>query len=308
MISVIVPVYNVQSFLKDCVDSIINQTFKNMEIILVDDGSTDDCPFICDEYLKKDNRVKVIHKKNGGLSDARNAGIDIAAGEYITFIDSDDVLEDTMLAYLYELISNAKADMSVCQSMRIDEYGVPLNDKVPVKKDRIIVGNEECMHDFLAANDLGTVAWGKLYKRDLFEDIRYPVGKYHEDVFTTYRLVAKCNRIAIGYEQLYLYRERNQSITQQSFSKKHLDGIYGKLEQAEFIRKNYAHESESLLSSGIIYSANQCLRRIMLSDYRDKDTDVFLQQIYRQYTLSAMTSNLTFFLRFLHVWHVLIFS
>ena len=149
LISVIVPIYNVEQFLRPCVDSILNQTYSNLQIVLVDDGSTDSCPTICDEYASQDDRIFVIHKSNGGLSEARNVGIDIARGSYITFIDSDDVIAVDMIEYLYALLRISNADISVCQRADIDEAGVDIAvHKKMLKEDYILSNNKACMRDF----------------------------------------------------------------------------------------------------------------------------------------------------------------
>ena len=235
LVSVVVPVYNVENYIGYCIKSIINQSYKDLDIILIDDGSTDTSGQICDEWAKSDDRISVIHKTNGGLSDARNVGIDIATGEYITFIDSDDYILPTFIEYLYNLISKNNADISVCQLINVDESNSVISSGgEPL--DKIVRGNSDCMKEYLSSASIDTVAWRKLYKKELFKpDIRYPVGKYHEDVWTTYKLIAQCKTIAIGSNALYAYRQRTGSIVNSSFSPKHLDSVYGAIERQKFI-------------------------------------------------------------------------
>ena len=282
LISIIVPVYNVEQYLRDCIESIINQSYRNLQIILVDDGSLDDCPRICDEYACKDHRIEVIHKENGGLSDARNVGVDQACGKYISFVDSDDRIAEDMIESLYDRIVGVKADMSVCQRFLIGESGDIKDDDKALFEDYVVYGNKECVHDFMSSKGIDTVAWGKLYRTELFQDIRYPKGKYHEDVFITYRLVAKSNVIAVSGEKKYCHRIRNASITQSSFSSKHLDAVIGKCEIANFMEVNYPSELV-YAQAGIVYAANQCVWRMGISHCFNKQYMNFLQSKYRSF-------------------------
>lgn len=260
LVSIVIPIYNVEEFLRECLETVINQTYKNLEIILSDDGSTDGCPQICDEYQKRDNRIKVIHKKNGGLSDARNAGIEIATGQYISFIDSDDFIELDMIEYLYHLIQVVDADFSCCQRKNINENGIEIPNTA-VYSNNVIRGNDECMKGFFMNPGIDTVAWGKLYRIDLFKTIRYPYGKYHEDVYTTYKVIAESNCISIGFEKKYYYRLRKVSISNSSFKMRHLDAIEANIERSRFIMKNYP-ELKIYANAGIIYATNQCVLKL----------------------------------------------
>ncbi|MBR6253598.1 MAG: glycosyltransferase [Clostridia bacterium] len=211
LISVVVPIYKVEDYIHKCLDSIINQTYKNLEIILVDDGSPDNCPLICDEYAKKDSRIKVIHKKNGGLSDARNSGIRLAKGQYIGFVDSDDYLDLDMFEYLYTLLNKYNADISTCGYR---DVGIIENDGI-VPNIETELDRTEALK-LLATNGLlKDYAWNKLYKLNLFLDnrIEYPSGKVMEDIATTYKLIEKSNKVVLGNRCLYNYLRRSGSIT-----------------------------------------------------------------------------------------------
>ena len=219
IISVIVPVYKVEQYLKKCLDSILNQSFKDFELILVDDGSPDNCPNICDDYAKSDSRIKVIHKENGGLSSARNAGLDYvfanSNSEYISFVDSDDYVDVFFLEKLYSSIE--KCDMSVCFYHIFGEKKTASS----FKPQKIVVDNNE----FCKIADDGIysiVAWNKLYKKEILRNIRYPIGKNHEDEFIIHRIVGKCTKISFIPDKLYYYRQRLGSITENetSFEKK----------------------------------------------------------------------------------------
>ena len=202
LISVVIPVYNVERYLSKCLESIYKQSYRNLEIILVDDGATDQCPKICDEYARMDKRAVVIHKKNGGLSDARNVGIQNAKGKYLVLIDSDDYVSENYIEYLYNLLIKDNVDMSICQINNTDEVGIPWKNQAQYQ-DCLVNGNEKCMYAFFTNPAIGAEACRKLYKLELFRDIQYPVGKYHEDMYTTYLLISKCSRVSIGKEQYY---------------------------------------------------------------------------------------------------------
>ena len=179
LVSVIVPIYMVEKYICECVNSIILQSYKNLEIILVDDGSPDRCPEICDEYAKQDSRIKVIHKPNGGLSDARNAGIEIAEGEYLSFVDSDDVIHHEMIEVLMQpLIENKELKMSACQCLYFNDGDI--FDTTQEIKPMVIID-----YNVFFTKKLWVTAWGKIYKKELFREIKYPVGRIHEDEFIT---------------------------------------------------------------------------------------------------------------------------
>ena len=281
-ISVVVPVYNVSKYLPTCLDSIVNQTYEDLDIIVVDDGSTDDCPRICDEYGQRDTRIRVIHKTNGGLSDARNVGIEHAKGQYITFVDSDDVIAPDMVAYLYDLLVKYDADMSSCQMMRIEEKGERIQDAHDVDDQFIQGGTEVCMEAFLTNSNFNAVAWSKLYKTSMFRDVKFPKGKWHEDVFTTYRLVAQCQRIILGSEQKYLYRYREGSIMTVFFKPSHMDAIEGKKAQNSFVESCFPSLAK-YSRAGIVYAANVCSLRMARSGDIHASYVKEMQSLYRRY-------------------------
>ena len=222
LISVIVPIYNVEKYLKKCVDSIIAQTYTNIEIILVDDGSPDNCGVICDEYEKKDNRIRVIHKKNGGLSDARNAGLDICRGEYISFIDSDDFVAP----YFLEMLYNAITQNNTCISLITHAVNF-LDNKKFENNITFSKGLTDCKIKCVSAYEiLESLMYQKvlcgaqfyLYKREIFDNLRFPLGCLYEDLATTYKAIIKSNKIAIVDSDVYAYRVRNDSILRKPFN------------------------------------------------------------------------------------------
>lgn len=239
LISIIVPVYKVERYLKRCIDSILNQTFSDFELILVDDGSPDNSGKICDEYETKDTRIRVIHKTNGGLSEARNYGIDCARGDYLCFIDSDDFVHCQYLEILYSILENSGADMSICgyslyhdsDTLNTEKYGLD----IPYKEF-----SDELLYDEPFINHKWTnlvCAWNKLYHRDLFKEIRYPVGKIHEDNFTYYKLMDKAKKVVYTDEKLYYYYMSENSISRSGFTDKRLHILQAYQEQIEYFKK-----------------------------------------------------------------------
>ncbi len=239
-ISVIVPIYNVENYLKECVDSLLVQSYDNLEILLIDDGSKDKCPTICDEYAQKDNRIKVVHKTNGGLSDARNEGLRRATGEYIGFVDSDDWIEPNMYSLLMEGIIKDQADISICGYYRsyvdkeekcVDCYNGSLGAKETLTK--LFEGVE--IHDHSVT---------KLYKKELWDDIFFPVGKLYEDIRTIYKVIARSNRVSIVGEALYHYRQREGSLIRSGFALNKMQWIES---IDEIMNSSIAQESETFI-------------------------------------------------------------
>ena len=282
LVSVVIPVYNVEQFLPACLDSVLEQTHENLEILLVNDGSRDGSGQICEDYAARDSRIRLIHQENQGLSGARNTGIRAATGKYITFVDSDDAIHRDMVRYLLKLMQGHQADLSACQKQPIREDGTPIRDD-SAALSRVLEGTDACMDALVRSGDLEVCAWGKLYRTEMFREVTYPLGKYHEDVFTTYRLAAQCSRIAIGSRKLYQYRQRGGSIMHESFSLKHLDGIEGYMQQLKFVRKHFPGLSIAA-QARILWAVNSCAMRLARSDKRDEQVTAQLQQHYRRYT------------------------
>ena len=268
-ISVIVPVYKVEEYLDQCIQSIIDQTYSQLEIILVDDGSPDQCPQMCDEWALRDERIKVIHKPNGGLSDARNAGLDICTGEYIAFVDSDDWIKPEMYQKLLDAAVRENADICSCSIIRC--Y---INKNVNIGPKAYGVGNSEKMLDLLYSDSVFPVcAWNKLYKRYLWENFRYPVGKICEDAFTTYLLLHKAERIVQITDALYCYRIRPRSIMTSAFSYKSMDEEEAWRKNYEFIRENYPRLYRKAYSF-YLQSVNVLIHRIK-REQRDQFKDEY---------------------------------
>lgn len=209
LISIIIPIYNVEPYLDRCINSILAQTYTNIEIILIDDGSSDNSPQICEDFARKDERVVVIHKKNGGQAEARNQGIDICKGDYISFVDSDDWVEPTYVDRLLKIAQNADADIAICELKRVYSY----EDEKITQKNCLqnYTPNEAVRRLFFKreVSFIGPVC--KIYKRHLFNSIRFPVGKFHEDEFFTYKVFDNATKIIYTSEILYYYYQRADS-------------------------------------------------------------------------------------------------
>lgn len=235
LISVIVPVYRVEPYLDRCVQSIVDQTYKNLEIILVDDGSPDCCPEKCDKWAVQEPRITVIHKKNGGLSDARNAGLARASGKYICFIDSDDWIAPQFLEILYFAIAKYNCDLAECDFLRTTGT-VP--DPLTYEFKTEIRDTEQAMELHLKDTMFRQVVWNKLYRRKLVT-VLFEKGKYHEDVFWTYQILAKCQRLAHVDAPLYYYFQRSDSIMGETYSLKRLDAVEGAEQRCLFINERF---------------------------------------------------------------------
>ena len=209
LISIIIPIYKVEQYLRRCLDSVVNQTYANLDIILVDDGSPDNCPQICDDYAAKDNRIAVIHKKNGGLSDARNAGLDICKGKFISFVDSDDWIDLNYVKVLFDLLTATNTDISIGNFFKTD--GTKKAPTFPIQH-RTLNPTEAIIYCTRGSSPAFAISCSKLYKKELFDNLRFPVGKYHEDEFTTYLLFYKSASIAYTSQVLYYYYSRETSI------------------------------------------------------------------------------------------------
>ena len=222
LISVIVPVYNVERSLDRCVRSITEQTYRHLEIILVDDGSPDECPRMCDEWAGQDDRIRVVHKPNGGLSDARNAGLNVMHGDFVAFVDSDDYVEPDYVDSLY--VGIADADMSVCSIICEDSAGKLRKGSEPITEKRSAVSSEEYLRHALLDWRL-VVACNKLYAASIWNQLRFPVGRVHEDEYVLHQVVGRCKNINVLPDGLYHYVSTDNSITHSGFSIRNLDRL-----------------------------------------------------------------------------------
>ena len=236
-ISVIVPVYKVEPFLDRCVQSIVDQTYSNLEIILVDDGSPDNCPAMCDAWAAKDSRIKVIHKVNGGLSDARNAGMSIATGELIGFVDSDDWIASDMYQHLYNLMVKDDSDIAACGVEMVWENGTL--PRMLTKPGSCVLNKDEAMQAIIEENWLKHPVWYKLYKTALIQNIPFLVGKYHEDVFWSYQAIGAAQRISVTDYIGYFYRQRSGSIMGEEYTLKRLDAVEATVDWCAYVEEKF---------------------------------------------------------------------
>lgn len=236
LISIIIPVYQAEPYLKQCIESVTEQTYSNLEIILVDDGSPDRCPQICDEFATKDARIKVIHKTNGGISDARNVGVSTATGEWIAFVDSDDYVEPNLIERLYNAAIAEKADMSVCNALFFDNKRNFFTPEWFIVDDGLLHGL-----DVLKSGHIPTplvVPWCKLYRRAIFETVYYPVGRIHEDEAIAHQVLYMCDKIVCLDQKLYYYRQNPNGITKKAFNINRLDAILALADRVHYYQSH----------------------------------------------------------------------
>lgn len=295
LISIVVPVYNVEKYVKYCVESIVNQKYNNLEIILVDDGSTDNSGKICDEYSKLDNRIKVIHKENGGLADARNVGISYATGEYIGFVDSDDYIHPDFYQTLYDLLLDNNADISECQFLRIavekieDAKNILDSENSKVVNEYKIEKNIDALRNLygprLKPYIQKVVVWNKLYKKSLFNDVEFPVGKLHEDEFTTYKILSKCTNIVSTNLYLHGYMQTKNSIMRNVIKQKRIDDNLGAYEEAvKFFDKLGNYEIENKVLRRYMENCVELAGKVFKEESDDKEQKlVGLTDKYKEY-------------------------
>ena len=238
-ISIIIPIYNVDKYLSACIETVIHQTYQNLEIILVNDGSTDACPQICDDYAAKDQRIIVIHKKNGGLSDARNAGMKLATGDYISFVDSDDLLSLDFYQNLLNALTRNDADIAECGFFKFGkdiEFNIEVADTENADAE---IFNTETALELLIKDYVNPMVWNKLYRKEVLKDLEFPVGKIHEDVFWTYRVVGNAKKIVKIKNKMYGYRQQLDSISGKKYSLLRLYAVEALEERIEYMKDNF---------------------------------------------------------------------
>ena len=261
LISVVVPVYNVERFLEKCITGIINQTYTNFELILVDDGSTDQCPEICNRFADKDQRIRVIHKENGGLSSARNKGIELVNGNYVTFIDSDDWIDSRYLEYLYKLVVNNAAQISVCDLYDSIDGDMPHCSLAAEE----VLNAESALELMFYQTGFTNSASGKMFVKDLIPYLTFPVGKFHEDLWTIYKAIAHADTVAYGRSSLYCYLHHNGGISHSHiFDKNTADLIEGINEIETYISYSFPKIIKSVHSRKF-----SCIAQILFSQYNN---------------------------------------
>ncbi|PXV91460.1 glycosyl transferase family 2 [Lachnotalea glycerini] len=269
LISVIVPIYNVEKYIHRCLDSILRQTYKNLEIILIDDGSTDQSANICEEYKKKDERIQCIHKINGGLSEARNVGMRHATGIYMTFIDGDDYIALDYVEYLFSLLSKYAADIAVCNYQKVLENQNIIDQE---REKVIILLGDEGLENLLYQKYYTMSAWAKLYKREMINSIEFPVGKVHEDVGTVYQFLSNSKKTVFGSKKKYGYVQREKSIINSEFKLNKMDYIEFTKQILQFVES----EKKTLYRAAVSRHFSACFQ-IIIQIPKDK------KQFYEAY-------------------------
>lgn len=255
LISVIVPVYGAEKFLDRCIKSIINQTYKNLEIILVDDGSKDNSPIICDKWSKIDNRIRTIHQTNQGVSKARNTGLENIKGEYFIQIDSDDYIDENMIERMYNQMIIDGTDLVVCDFEKGSEEEYVFDESINGLCE--IINSEEALHRIY--NDSHSilryvVPWGKLYKKELFDGIQYPVGKIFEDIYVTHHVLGRCSKISVIDNKLVYYYQNSESIMNKKFHIGKLDYLDALLDRIQFFENKDMNDLQNIAYDEYLHS------------------------------------------------------
>lgn len=282
LVSVIVPVFRVEKYLDKCVGSIVGQSYKNLEIILVDDGSPDNCGVICDKWSRTDNRIIVIHKQNGGLSDARNAALDIMSGQYVTCVDSDDYISPIYIEKMMRAIIATKADIAVCNYNFCSEKSGKVKIAFPHEKSMKVYERYDALKALLYQRSMETGAWGKLYLSILFKDVRYPKGRLFEDICTTYLTYMKADKVVLVPEALYYYILRDTSIMGQPFSSKKMDAVFMAEKMLIGVRKT---REECLIKAAICRYVSMCFNTIFLTPRKSEEEYYIFNEILKYRTV-----------------------
>lgn len=291
MVSIIIPVFNTCVFLEETLESVIHQTYSNLDIIIIDDGSNDGSDVICDDYAAMDGRIRVIHQQNQGLSSARNLGLELAKGDYIAFIDSDDAYNHDFIKLMIQNMIYDKADIVVCRytiHRTIQKMNSTKYEGIFPTLSKTIYDNKSALHA-LAEFSISSAVWNKIYKRELWEDIRFPIGKVHEDIDTIFRVINKCERMSIIESPLYMYRKRPESITDKITSQFIYDYISASSHFIDFIDKNIPTlftlkdlniRKQSQLQHLIGYTINYLCRNTTIQSDVYHDLKIRIKQLY----------------------------
>ena len=289
LVSVVIPVYNVEKYVEKCLDSVINQTYQNLEIIIVNDGSTDNSLSVCQKKKLSDSRIKLINKENGGLSSARNAGIECAQGEFICFIDSDDWIELDYIEVLLNGMENTNVDISVIQMIKVKDFNkIAFQSESQTKWD--IFERETAMRELFSSNLIGYSANNKLYRISLFKSIRYPEGMLMEDKGTTYRLIDSSTKVAVNGSTKYHYYLRDNSILRKDFNQKNFDSFIIHEEILNFMDEHYPSISPKV-KSRYVYEAIRMMMRMIESNYTSKLDYTKCMDIVEKYQSEVLNDN-----------------
>lgn len=279
-ISVIVPIYNVEKYIGRCVESILNQTYKNIELILVDDGSTDRSGKICDEFSENDKRIQVLHNHNRGVSEARNAGLETMSGDYVMFVDSDDWIDPFMIEKMYRTLKKYDTELVVCEPIYAYETHI---SNPNLSGESFLLDNEEALKLLVEDRRFRSVLWNKLYAKRLWQDIRLPKGKHYEDVRTIYKIYELCEKIAFLEQGLYYYFQRDQSIVHSSKIDSYLELVDAVEERKKNLEVKYPDMrpqlAASVVSAVLIVYREAGIHQIKM----EKDTENLLNKKVKMY-------------------------
>jgi glycosyltransferase involved in cell wall biosynthesis len=285
LVSIIVPIYKVEKYMERCVESIITQTYKNIEIILIDDGSPDKCPQICDHYMEKDKRIKVIHQQNKGLSGARNSGLRIMTGQYVMFVDSDDVIHHYMVEHLVGVIKKYNADMVICN---FEEFNNINKIVMNIEEDNSVIKSKtEIYKELFSLKNKIQTAWGKLYRSEMFKEFSYPEDKkFAEDMFVIHKLIDKAEKIVWDNRVYYYYFQGGVSLVRSEFSINKLLMVDAAKEWNDFINNKYSYLEEFSLACYFAILSSTYIE-ILLNNREgiyDKYLDLYDQEIKKNFT------------------------
>ena len=281
LISVIIPVYNTALFLEECLNSVLAQTYRNFEIILVDDGSTDGSGDICDRFASLDSRIRLFHCENHGVSAARNFGLAHSDGEFISFVDSDDSIKPEMFETMLNEIKKSKTDLVICRAKAVSEKGDFLRESPLFSTDKTVFGSEEMLKNLVLSPKLSyVVPWNKLYRRKCFNGIHYPDGRTQEDECVIHRIFGNCDTVSCINDIFYNYRIRSNSIMNKKASVKRLDGIYAYLDRVDFfVARNELMPAQKSLYAAVCRLTDLC---IQISESTEKERAYFSAEIIRR--------------------------
>lgn len=283
LISVIVPVYNVEKYLPKCIDSIINQTYKNLEIILVDDGSPDNSPQICDDYAKKDSRIKVIHKKNGGRAEARNVAIDVAKGEYIGFVDSDDYIADNFYELLLKAALDNNADISICSSKCVDEEDKEVESIFHFDVKDEVLDKKEALGKLVKGNLSFVTLVTKLYHKKLFNNVRYPLGVHHEDEYFAHHIIGEADRVVCISDEIYYYLvTRTDSFMHEVNPEKTIDSLYAAFDRYKCVKSLNYEDLANIQLNQVYGKLILCIKQLDLKKYK-KEIKKYVNIVFKLY-------------------------
>ena len=284
LVSIIMPVYNVEDFVAEAIDSVISQTYKNIELIIVNDGSQDNSLKICEEYEKEYDNICVYSKENGGLSSARNMGIEKAKGDYLVFLDSDDIISCDMVESLLELIKRTQSSIAVCDlSSNFDKMG-------DGDSKEMVFTPREALEAILKETYFTTSAGAKIYSKEVFNNIRFPEGRIYEDYATIYLALSKSKRVSYIRKTMYYYRVNMESITHVKFSKKRMQYFDASGEVMAFLHNNYPSLCRNAKNRDTRYAIS-FYKQMIDSDFSDEEVERFLRKVVKENICHYMFSH-----------------